>query len=64
MTTNILSTHKPSQNGALLITVDSIEDRLKAMPLPGPERISAFCTSAFILQTYCVGHKEVLLINS
>ncbi len=32
-------------------------------PVPGPECISASLTSAFILQTYAVSHKAVLLIN-
>ncbi len=35
----------------------------KPCPLPGPECINAFRTSAFIVQTYHVSHKEVLLIN-
>ncbi len=32
-------------------------------PIPGPECISSFLTSAFILQTFAVSHKKVQLIN-
>ncbi len=63
---NILSTHKPSQNGtyfqALISTLQVVTPSKIDFPIPGFECISAL-TLAFILQTYPVGYKEFLLIN-
>ncbi len=40
-------------------SVETFKDRLKAMPIPGTECCCAFLTSAFILQTFHVSHKEI-----
>ncbi len=45
------------------ISFNTFKYRLKAMPLPGLQCSCAFLTSVFILQTYYVSHKEIMLIN-